>query len=135
MYVKKGDIVRVVAPGCKSSESFLPLIKTYIESIGLVANISENIFSNEDPLYSNTDEFRANDLISALMNDNVKVIWCILGCSNLARGSIRLIPYLDEKLPTKLNQKIFIGYDDMTVLHLYFQHRFGLQTIHVKIEN
>ncbi len=127
--VTSGDIVRVVAPARSSSVSTLPLIKDYIESLGLVANISENIYSTEDAFYSNTDEFRANDLISALLDDNVKIIWCVRG----GTGSIRLVPYLEDRLPATLNRhKIFIGYSDITVLHLYLQYKYGWQTIQVK---
>ncbi|KAJ6645445.1 putative carboxypeptidase [Pseudolycoriella hygida] len=123
--VSLGDIVKIVAPASKSSDSALPLIKNYIESLGLVANISDNIYSTVDPFYSNTDEFRANDLISALVDDNVKVIWCVRG----GTGSIRLVPFLEEKLPPVLTHKIFIGYSDITVLHLYLQSKYGWQTI------
>lgn len=120
--------MRVVAPARKTPDSALPLIKTYIESLGLVANISENIYSTDDPFYANTDENRANDLISALLDDNVKIIWCVRG----GTGSIRLVPFLDDKLPATLNHKIFIGYSDITVLHLYFESKYGWQTIQVK---
>lgn len=123
--VNQGDIVRVIAPARKSPDTALPIIKTYVESLGLVANISADIYGTIDPFYSNTDEYRANDLISALVDDRVKIIWCIRG----GTGSIRLIPYLEEKLPAKLNHKIFIGYSDITVLHLYLQKKYGWQTL------
>lgn len=125
MNVNPGDIVRVVAPARKSPDAALPAIKTYVESLGLVANISEDIYSTIDPFYSNTDEYRANDLISALVDDNVKIIWCVRG----GTGSIRLIPYLENQLPATLNHKILIGYSDITVLHLYLQKKYGWQTI------
>lgn len=125
--VNPGDIVKVIAPARKSSDAALPLIKAYVESLGLVANISDNIYSTEDLFYSNTDEFRANDLISALLDDDVRIIWCVRG----GTGSIRLVPYLEEKLPATLNHKIVIGYSDITVLHLYLQHKYGWQTIQV----
>lgn len=126
--VSEGDIVRVVAPSRKTADSTLPLIKTYVEeSLKLVPIISDDIYSNEDPFYSNTDEYRANDLISALLDPNVKIIWCVRG----GTGSIRLIPYLEQRLPATLAHKIFIGYSDITVLHLYFQYKYGWQTMQV----
>lgn len=126
--MKPGDIVKVIAPGCKGEPENLTFVKHYIESLGLVANISENIYSDVDPIYSNSDEFRANDLVSALLDDNVKVIWGIRG----GTGSIRIIPLLEEKLPATLKQKIFIGYSDVTALHIYLQYKYGWQTIHVR---
>jgi len=121
-----GDVVRVVAPAGKGAQSSLPLIKNYVESLGLVADISLNIYNQSEPFYSNSDEFRASDLISALLNDTVKVIWCIRGGS----GTMRLIPYLEERLPETLPQKILIGYSDITVLHLYLANKYGWQTLH-----
>lgn len=126
--IKPGDVVKVVAPARKSSDAALPLMKNYIESLGLVADISENIYSNEDAFYSNTDEFRADDLISAVLDENVKIIWCVRG----GAGSIRLIPYLEARLPAKVDHKILIGYSDITVLHLYFEYKYGWQTIQVR---
>lgn len=121
--------MRIIAPSRKTPDTTLPLIKTYVdETLKLVANISDDIYSNEDPFYSNTDEYRANDLISALLDDNVRIIWCVRG----GTGAIRLVPYLEAKLPAQLDHKILIGYSDITVLHLYFQYKYGWQTIQVR---
>lgn len=88
--------------------------------------MTENIYQPFEPFFhSNTDEFRVNDLISAL-TDNSKVIWCIRG----GKGNSRLIPLLEQRLPPTLNHKIFIGQSDITVLHLYLQYKYGWQTIH-----
>lgn len=124
--VSPGDIVRVVAPAGRGAVDRGPEIQNYIQSLGLVANITENIYNRTEPFYSNWDDFRADDLISALLDDSVKIIWCTRGGS----GSIRLIPYLEQRLPATLNHKIFIGYSDITVLHLYLQKKYGWQTIH-----
>lgn len=101
--------------------------KYYIESLGLVADVSPDIFSDAEEIYSNTDEFRTNDLVSALLDDKVKVIWCIRGGS----GCVRMIPHLEKTLPATINHKIFIGYSDATALHIYFQYKYGMQSIHV----
>lgn len=80
----------------------------------------------DDPLgYANTDDFRLNDLISALTDDS-KVVWCIRG----GRSPSRLIPMLEQRLPPTLKHKIVIGQSAITVLHLYLQQKYGWQTIH-----
>lgn len=125
--INPGDLVRVVAPGGKGTVQNLQLIKTYVESLGLVAQITDNIYNQDEPFYSNFDEFRANDLISAILNDNCKVIWCIRGGS----GCNRLINYLEERLPSEPpTAKLFIGYSDITVLHIYLQKKYNWQTVH-----
>ncbi|CAL8114072.1 unnamed protein product [Orchesella dallaii] len=123
-----GDLVRVVAPAGKGSSQNLPLIKEYIESLGLVAQITDNIYDQDEPFYSNFDEFRANDLISAILDDNCKIIWCIRG----GAGCNRLIQYLDERLPTQPppNPKLLIGYSDITVLHMYLHKKYNWPTLH-----
>lgn len=117
--------MRLVAPG-SAGDSEIPPMVNFIESIGMVPNITENIYQPFEPFFhSNTDDFRVNDLISAL-TDNSKVIWCIRG----GRGNSRLIPLLEQRLPSTLDHKIFIGQSDITVLHLYLQKKYGWQTIH-----
>lgn len=99
--VSEGDIVRLIAPGGAGTSEFEP------------------------NYHSNTDEFRANNLISALLDDS-KVVWCLRG----GRGVSRVIPYLERHLPSTLNHKVFVGQSAVTVLHLYLQHKYGWQTIH-----
>lgn len=87
------DRIDIIAPYSKGKESDLTTIKEYVEASDFNPHISEKIYSNDNPFYSNSDEFRANDLIRALTDDS-KIIWCIRG----GEGASRLIPYL-EKLP------------------------------------
>jgi len=127
--VNPGDIVRIVAPAGRGNASNLIPIQQYVESIGLVPVITPDIYDPTNPFYSNSDEFRANDLISALLDPEVAVIWCIRGGS----GCIRLISALEAALPPSedpLPPKLFIGYSDITVLHSYFAKKYNWATIH-----
>ncbi|MDE5063927.1 LD-carboxypeptidase, partial [Wolbachia endosymbiont of Drosophila chauvacae] len=124
------DQVDIIAPSSKGKESDLTTIKEYVEALDFNPHISEKIYSNDNPFYSNSDEFRANDLVSALTGDS-KIIWCIRG----GEGASRLIPYL-EKLPNDKkeriaqNKKILIGYSDITALHIHLQAKYDWQTLH-----
>ncbi|WP_237342980.1 LD-carboxypeptidase [Wolbachia endosymbiont of Folsomia candida] len=124
------DKVDIIAPSCKGKDSELINIKSYVESLDLNAHISNKIYSNDNPFYSNSDEFRANDLVDALTDDS-KIIWCIKG----GKGASRLIPYLerlsnDKKEKIAKNKKILIGYSDITALHIYLQVKYDWQTLH-----
>ncbi|WFW29684.1 MAG: LD-carboxypeptidase [Wolbachia endosymbiont of Menacanthus eurysternus] len=122
------DQVDIIAPSSKGRESDLIFIKEYVEALGFYPHVSEKIYSNDNSFYSNSDEFRANDLINALIGKS-KIIWCIRG----GTGASRLIPYL-EKLSSdqkeKITRKVFIGYSDVTVLHTYLQAKYDWQTLH-----
>lgn len=122
--------IDIIAPSSKGKESDLTTIKEYVEALGFNPHISEKIYSNDNPFYSNSDEFRANDLISALTDDS-KIIWCIRG----GEGASRLIPYLeklsnDKKEKIIKNKKALIGYSDVTALHIYLQVKYDWQTLH-----
>jgi len=126
------DRVDIIAPSCKGMESNLTRIREYVKTLDLDAHIAKKIYSNDNPFYSNSDEFRANDLINAL-TDNSKIIWCIKG----GKGASRLIPYLEklpdeqkEKIAQNKNKKILIGYSDITPLHIYLQIKYDWQTLH-----
>jgi muramoyltetrapeptide carboxypeptidase len=125
--ISPGDKVAVIAPAGKGSQTNLELIKTYVESLELVPVISTNIYDPDTPFYSNSDEFRASDLIAALKDEEIKLIWCIRG----GTGCIRLISFLNAELPeTGLPQKLLVGFSDITVLHLYLEEKYDWQTIH-----
>lgn len=124
------DQVDIIAPSSKGKGSDLTTIKEYVEALGFYPHVSEKIYSNDNPFYSNSDEFRASDLISALTDDS-KIIWCIRG----GTGASRLIPYLerlsnDKKERIAQNKKILIGYSDITALHIYLQVKYDWQTLH-----
>ena len=122
-----GDKVGIIAPAGKGSQANLQLIKSYVESLQLVPVISDNIYDPDEPFYSNTDIFRATDLISSLLDSEIKLIWCIRG----GTGCIRLLSYLDSQLPESgLEQKLLIGFSDITVLHLYLEQKYNWETLH-----
>ncbi len=129
--LQKGDIVDVVAPSCKGSAT--DGIADYVKSIGLEPRIADDIYSNDDIFYANTNEYRARAFKEALLAEDSKAIWCIRG----GKGAIEIIPYLEGKvkgfagLPDSLpNPKLLIGFSDITALHLYLQYKYGFPTIH-----
>jgi len=51
-------------------------------------------------------------------------IWCLRG----GYGSMRLIPYLEKMKPK--SPKLFIGFSDITSLHLYLNQKWNWPTLH-----
>jgi muramoyltetrapeptide carboxypeptidase len=74
---------------------------------------------------SATDVERAQDLINALCDPAIAAVICIRG----GYGSGRLIPWLPFSSFRK-NHKIFLGYSDITFLHLAFLGRMPWVTFH-----
>lgn len=112
--------IMLIAPGSASSLERVEALKA-IPGLKLV--IPENLFSAGIP-YSDDGRFQV--LKNALTDENSNtIIWALRG----GYGTQRLIEKLD-KLPKPKNQKIVIGYSDITALHLFLSQKWGWKTIH-----
>lgn len=122
--LQTGDTIDIIAPSARCDDTVIPKVQALIESWGLKANIPHDLFG-EDLLSANSTEKRLEHLLNAIHNPHSKVIWCLLG----GYGSAKLIPHLMKLEPIK-QTKLFIGFSDITVLHLFFQQQWGWSTIH-----
>ena len=95
-----------------------------LERMGFRVAFSDRIFQSSRYLAGN-DQARAEELMQAFEDPSIKAIIALRG----GYGCSRLIPLLDEKR-LRLHPKIFIGFSDLTTLHLYFHRFFGWTTIH-----
>ena len=75
---------------------------------------------------ANSDQKRFDDLKKAILNPEVKAIWCMNG----GYGTIRLISRLLKEDFKKVPPKLFIGFSDITLLLIYFQKYFDWNVIH-----
>ncbi len=76
-------------------------------------------------LVSAPDEIRAKELLDAFKDDKVDAVICSRG----GYGTMRILPLLDYDV-IRDHPKIFMGYSDITTLHVNFYQRAGLVTIH-----
>lgn len=82
-----------------------------------------NSLKGSDYLYENP-KARAEDLMNAFKDPTIKGIISNIGGSD----SIRLLPYIDFDV-IRDNPKVFIGYSDSTVTHL-FCHKAGISSFY-----
>jgi muramoyltetrapeptide carboxypeptidase len=71
------------------------------------------------------DERRAENLMGMWLDPKVKAIICSTG----GYGAVRLLPHLDPAI-FRNNPKSFVGYSDITALHLWLMRRANLRTFH-----
>lgn len=116
--LKKGDTVALVSlsSGMGGEKEFYHrylLGKERLEKeFGLNVVVMPNALKGCEYLYKHP-EARANDLMEAFKNKNIKAIFTMIGGDD----SIRIIPYIDNEV-IKNNPKIFIGYSDTTVTNM-----------------
>jgi muramoyltetrapeptide carboxypeptidase len=120
----KGAIVDIIAPAGGCTPDALESIKNLLQNWQLNPRISSDLLGN-DLLCANSDENRLQQLQEALFNSESSAIWCVRG----GYGCTRLIPAL-LKLKAPKNNKLFIGFSDITTLHLFLQQKWHWQTLH-----
>ncbi|ARD47068.1 S66 peptidase family protein [Sporosarcina sp. P33] len=98
-------------------------VKRLEEIFGLIAVPMPNSLKGADYLYEHP-EARAEDLMTAFNDPAIKGIFANIG----GEDSIRLLPYIDFKV-IQNNPKIFTGYSDVTISHL-FCHKAGLSSFY-----
>jgi muramoyltetrapeptide carboxypeptidase len=122
--LKKGDVISIVAPASPiASRDQLEGGIAALERMKFRVRFDDRIFQSSRYLAGN-DRERAEELMQAFEDPSVQAIIALRG----GYGCARLIPLLTDKrlLPYP---KIFIGFSDLTTLHLYFHRRFGWITI------
>lgn len=123
--LKKNSIIDIIAPaGGVVDTSIIEKSKALLASWELIPRISPDLFG-PDLLCANTDEKRFQQLRDALFNPTSDAIWCLRG----GYGSTRLIPSLLKLAPPE-KSKLFIGFSDITGLHLFLQQKWHWQTLH-----
>jgi muramoyltetrapeptide carboxypeptidase len=123
--LKKGDTICIVAPAgpVEQREGLKQGVLT-LERMGFRVQFDERIFQSFRYL-AGEDFERAEELMRAFEDPSVRAIIPLRG----GYGCARLIPLLQEKR-LRHNPKIFMGFSDLTTLHLFFRRRFGWITIH-----
>ena len=119
-----GDIVDIIAPASATAGDGLRNGIEYLRGWGLVPRMSEDIFGR-DVICANTDEERFRQLKASLFSDS-RAVWCVRG----GYGANRLIPRLAKLRQPKGAPKLFMGFSDITTLHVFLNQQWGWPTIH-----
>lgn len=115
--------ILVVAPSSGMEEEKIQ--EAYDLEKLLPVHLSKNaLHPNLIPYNANADKVRADLMIKALNDQNAKVIWALKG----GYGSSRILGKLAQISAPK-KAKIFIGYSDLTFIHLFLQ-KWGWKTVH-----
>ncbi len=122
--LREGDTVAIVAPASNLKADYLARGVAELERLGFRATYEPGIL-DQARYTAGSDQRRANELMRAFADPEVKAVWAARG----GYGAMRLFDLLDEDA-LRRHPKIFIGYSDVTALHLYFYRRFGWVTFH-----
>lgn len=122
--LRPGSRVAVVAPSFPLETDLLAAARPFFSSLGLTPVFLPSCFARHG-WFSGTDRLRAADVRRAFTDPAFDAVFCLRG----GYGAARLLPLLDFA-ELAANPKLFLGYSDITALHLALQNLAGLVTLH-----
>tara|TARA_B110000438_G_scaffold126609_1_gene123124 strand:- start:802 stop:1848 length:1047 start_codon:yes stop_codon:yes gene_type:complete len=119
-----GDTIAFCAPSGFLDSVRMSLARSRLEEKGFYITQEESLYRRWGYL-AGTDEQRASELMHHFKDKSVKAIFPGTG----GYGSTRILSMLDYDI-IKSNPKIFIGFSDITALHIAFNQLANLITFH-----
>lgn len=125
--LKKGALVTLVSPSSPlTADQPVEQIASAVEGLGFRVRIGASCRTSTPCGYAAAPAaVRATDINAAFADPEVGAVWCTRGGST----TWQLTSLLDYKL-IAANPKPFIGFSDVTTLHLAIGRRCGLVTYH-----
>lgn len=122
--LKLGDMVGIIAPSSPTSHENVKSAEKKLIEMGFKVKSGKSPYERYGYL-SGTDSTRANDINEMFKDEEIKAIICVRG----GYGTPRILDLLDYDA-IKSNPKIFVGYSDITALHIAFTQKSNLVTYH-----
>lgn len=121
--LKPGAVVAVISPAAptQDAEQTFQAGLHYLEAQGYRPKLMPNA-RNKQAYLAGSDQERLADLHAAFADPEVEGILCARG----GYGCMRLLPQVDFGLIAQ-NPKVFIGFSDVTALHIAFYQEAGLR--------
>ncbi|TMQ48832.1 MAG: LD-carboxypeptidase [Candidatus Eisenbacteria bacterium] len=122
--LRPGDRIGIVAPSGPVLRRYVVAGLKVLEAAGYRPRLSRHLYERRGHL-AGTDQRRADDLNRMLRDPDIR---CVL----MARGgfgAMRIAADVDWGAMRR-DPKVFAGYSDATFLHLGFQARSGVRTLH-----
>jgi muramoyltetrapeptide carboxypeptidase LdcA involved in peptidoglycan recycling len=122
--LRRGDVISVIAPAGPVVRERIERALDRLRAFGYRIKTHGDIFRSRGYL-AGDDETRALEIMAAFVDPESTAVWCARG----GYGVVRLLERLDFDV-IRRHPKVFVGFSDITALHLAIQNRTGLITFH-----
>lgn len=123
--LQKGDTIGIICPSSPITEERQAQCVKAIEDLGYKVKPADNLTSNHGGYMAGTGEERGQWINRMFADPEVDAIFCVRG----GDGGSRCMEYIDLDV-VRENPKIFVGYSDITSMHMYFNQKADLVTFH-----
>ncbi|MCA1740892.1 MAG: LD-carboxypeptidase [Bacteroidales bacterium] len=126
-YLDEGDLITIVTPASHIDQD--PVLKAVkiLEQSGFRVSLGEHVFTRSGP-FSGSDDERLHDLQKATDDRQVKAVLCSRG----GYGMSRIVDRIDFSV-VKRHPKWYVGYSDITSLHLWLNTVCGIASLHAEM--
>ncbi|MFZ4480600.1 MAG: S66 peptidase family protein [Rhodoferax sp.] len=122
--LREGGMVGLITPcGFLEQEGIDKAVRN-IEELGVRVRLGKHVLARRGR-YAGTVAQRLEDLHAMFADPGIDAVWAATGGS----GGISLLPHIDYRL-IRNHPKIFVGYSDVTCLHLAIHRQTRLVTFH-----
>ena len=123
--LKKGDTIGLIAPAGPLRDIKIEEIKYELNRLGYQVKIGKSCYLSYKGYLSGKDKDRALDLERMFLDKDVDAIICVRG----GYGCARILDLIDFTI-IRDNPKIFVGFSDVTALHIAINQLSNLATYH-----
>lgn len=126
-YLKEGDTIAIISPSGVVDRDVILKAVVILKASGFNVVLGENVF-RQNGCFAGSDRERLSDLQHATDDKDVRAVFCSRG----GYGISRIIDRVDFS-SLKKNPKWYVGFSDITVLHLWLNKLCGLVSLHAEM--
>lgn len=123
-FLKRGDEVAIISPSWAIDENKTGPAVALLESWGLKVRTGKNMLKRAGP-FAGTDKERLSDLREMTADRNIKAVFCSRG----GYGMLRIVNDVNFSSLRRM-PKWYVGFSDITVLHLWLSEVYGIISVH-----
>lgn len=122
--LRRGDTIGVVAPAGPVNRERIDRALERVRQRGFRIRTYGDLYRSQGYL-AGDDDTRAREFMAAFADPDTTAVWCARG----GYGVARILERIDFEV-VRQHPKVFIGFSDITALHLAIQQCTGLVTFH-----
>jgi len=126
-YLREGDRIEIITPASHIGEEAVHNAARMLEESGFRVTLADHVFTRSGP-FAGTDNERLRDIQRATDDPDVKAVLCSRG----GYGMSRIVDRIDFSA-LKKQPKWYVGYSDITSLHLWLNSVCGIASLHAEM--
>ncbi len=123
-FLKPGDRVGIVSPSWAIDRDKFDAAVKFLENWGLKVEPGRHVLKSDGP-FAGTDAERLEDLQTMTDDAGIRAVFCSRG----GYGMLKIIDRIDFSA-LRIRPKWYIGFSDITVLHLWLSEVCGIVSVH-----